>query len=90
MTSTATPSPHEYSRDDGNCAIIGGMTAPDGKYIFGDHCSGRVWTLEQTAPDVWRANEIMDVNEALVAFGADADGSVYALVRFGRAAKASD
>ena len=81
---------HEYGRDDGNCAIIGGMTAPDGGYIFGDHCSGRVWTLEQTAPDVWRANEIMDVNEALVAFGSDADGSVYALVRFGRAAKASD
>ena len=81
---------HEYGRDDGNCAIIGGMAAPDGKYMFGDHCSGRVWTLEQTAPDVWRANEIMDVNEALVAFGSDADGSVYALVRFGRAAKASD
>jgi len=81
---------YEYGRGDGNCAIIGGMAAPDGKYMFGDHCSGRVWTLEQTAPDGWRANEIMDVNEALVAFGSDADGSVYALVRFGRAAKASD
>ena len=81
---------YEYPHSDGNCAIIGGMFAPDDKYIFGDYCSGRVWTLEQTAPDVWRANEIAELGYPPIAFGADADGSVYALVRFGRAAKASD
>ena len=80
---------YEYPRN-GNCAIIGGMFAPDGKYIFGDYCSGRVWSLEQTAPDVWRANEIADLGYSPIAFGADADGTVYALNRFGYATKVSD
>ena len=81
---------YEYPREGDNCAIIGGMFAPDGKYIFGDYCSGRVWSLEQTAPDVWRANEIADLGYAPIAFGADADGTVYALNRFGYVTKVSD
>ncbi len=74
---------HEYAREGGNCAIIGGMHAPGGEYVFGDYCSGRVWTLERSAPDVWSANEIMDLPRPVTAFGADADGTVYALTRFG-------
>ena len=84
---------HEYPRGypgaGGDCAIIGGMFAPDGKYLFGDYCSGRVWALERTAPDVWRATEIMDLGDALIAFGSDADGAVYAL-SFGYLTKVSE
>ncbi len=80
---------HEYDHEDG-CAIIGGMNAPGGEYVFGDHCSGRVWTLERTAPDVWVANEIMDLPRQLIAFGADADGTVYALTQFGPAVAAGE
>ncbi len=78
---------HEYAREgaDGNCAIIGGTHAPGGEYVFGDYCSGRVWTLERSAPDVWSANEIMELPRPITAFGADADGTVYALTRFGPA-----
>ncbi len=83
---------HEYAHDseDENCAIIGGMHAPGGDYVFGDHCSGRVWTLERSAPDVWSANEIMDLPRPIVAFGADADGTVYALTNFGPAVPVGD
>ena len=81
---------YEYAHDDGNCAIIGGVHAPGGEYVFGDHCSGRVWTLERTAPDVWSANEVMELPRPITAFGSDADGTVYALTRFGPAERVSE
>ena len=75
----------EYTHEDGDCAIIGGMSAPDGGYIFGDYCSGRIWALERTAPGVWEASEITAALGGVyrlgnvIAFGSDADGAVYAL-----------
>lgn len=46
---------YEYSHDNG-CAIIGGhvyrgssFPALTGKYIFGDNCSGEIFSLEETA-----------------------------------------
>ena len=42
----------EYAHTSGNCAIIGGdvyrgnaIPALSGAYMFGDYCSGRIWTL---------------------------------------------
>jgi hypothetical protein len=42
----------EYTYIDHNCAVIGGYvyrgtTLPDlvGKCVFGDYCSGKIWTL---------------------------------------------
>ena len=81
---------HEYTHEDGRCAIIGGVTAPDGKYVFGDHCTGRVWAAERTAPDVWSVNEIMELPSPLTAFGSDAGGNVYALTIFGVAARVGE
>ena len=71
---------YEYPHEDGDCAIIGGMTDSRGRYIFGDLCSRRVWALERTAPDAWGATEIFGGGGSrVVAFGTDADGAVYAL-----------
>ena len=81
---------HEYAHGGGECAIIGGMSAPDGKYVFGDYCGGRVWTLERVAPDVWEANEIMDTSRSITAFGSDADGTIYALTSLGPVAVANE
>ena len=81
---------HEYAHEDGNCAIIGGMHAPGGEYVFGDYCSGRVWTLEETAPDVWSVNEVMQLTRPITAFGSDADGNVYALTLLGPSVLASE
>ena len=42
----------EYGRDEGNCTVIGGHVyrgsarpAERGRYVFGDYCSGIVWSL---------------------------------------------
>ena len=81
---------YEYSREDGGCAIIGGATAPDGGYIFGDYCTGRVWALQRTAPDVWSATELPSVVGKILAFGTDADGAVYALSPLSPVTRASE
>ena len=81
---------YEYGRGDGACAIIVGMSAPDGKYIFGDYCARRVWSLERSAPDVWSANEIMELPNPVIAFGSDADGTIYALTVLGLVAVAGE
>ena len=71
-----------YSREHG-CAIIGGVGSPqpDIPYIFGDHCTGRIWALERddTGATGWRKREIADVNHKILAFGTDAAGAVFVL-----------
>jgi glucose/arabinose dehydrogenase len=52
-----TPAVYDYGHDNGNNCIIGGLVIdgcgwPDAwkkRYIFGDHGSGNVWTLEVNA-----------------------------------------
>jgi hypothetical protein len=55
---------HEYGHTSGNCAIIGGevyrgsgIPLLDGAYIFGDYCSGRIWTLVYTGGQVTQLTE---------------------------------
>jgi glucose/arabinose dehydrogenase len=73
---------------DHNCAIVGGMVlradgAPvaDGRYLFGDFCSGRIWVvpldIDVTNGDV--LPEPLDTDLNLTAFGQDALGKGYAL-----------
>jgi hypothetical protein len=52
------PPEYDYAHANGNNCVIGGVfyrgtayAAPlQGKYIFGDHGSGRLWTLDPTQP----------------------------------------
>ncbi len=74
---------HVYGRDDG-CSITGGFVyrgndvpAAEGRYFFGDYCSGNVWSLrtqDGEARDVRR--EPFEVPE-LASFGEGADGELY-------------
>ena len=72
---------HAYDHWQGNCAIIGGanLPGPDGEYVFGDYCSGRVWALEGDAQTGYSKREILDLPYSIIAFGTDADGAIYAL-----------
>ena len=82
---------HQYPHGNGDCAVIGGAFDSGGRYIFGDFCSRRIWALERTASDVWSATEMpKQPLSALLAFGTDAGGAVYALTRFGPAARVSE
>jgi glucose/arabinose dehydrogenase len=75
-----------YAYDhDGKCSITGGfvyrgskLPQLEGRYFFGDYCSGEIWSLRMSggqATDVRR--EPLRVN-ALSSFGEDARGELYA------------
>ena len=74
-----------YGREDG-CAIIWGgqyrgAAAPQlaGSYIFGDHCSGRVWALTPDGAGGWQRQFVAQVLSAIISFGSDSAGEMYAL-----------
>ena len=70
----------DYGRDEGECSIIGGPIyrgqlagALDGRYLYGDWCSGRIWA---TRPPSWTP-ELLPVNvQFLVTFGVDVNGEI--------------
>ena len=79
----ATPPVATYGRELG-CAIIGGVhVPPDGPYLFGDHCSGRIWALEDGAEAGWAMREIARASHPILSFGTGADGEVYVLTQGG-------
>lgn len=64
----------------GNCAIIGGpvyrgdeVPALYGRMLFGDFCSGRIWTLPLDASQP-AAEEQLDTDLIITSFGVDEDG----------------
>ena len=75
----------EYTHDEG-CSVTGGyvyrggtVPAMSGRYIYGDVCSGRIWTLragEKGASDVRREDDTL---EQVSSFGEDASGELYAI-----------
>ena len=74
---------HVYDRDAG-CSVTGGfvyrgsaLPAAQGRYFFGDYCTGIVWSLRATAGgarDVRRERFTVD---ELSSFGEDASGELY-------------
>lgn len=75
----------EYGRDDG-CSITGGYVyrgqseaALRGHYLFGDFCSGRIWTVVRSADGVWTTTERLTTGLNISSFGEDEDGEVYFL-----------
>jgi glucose/arabinose dehydrogenase len=74
---------HVYPREQG-CAIIGGavyrgerLPALQGLYLFGDLCSGRVWTLARDASGAWSATEALRLDASISSFGEDEAGELY-------------
>ena len=73
----------EYGRDFG-CSITGGYVyrghafpALAGAYIFGDYCSGRVWTLHLDDQGTWQMIERADFDFLIPTFGEGGDGEIY-------------
>jgi glucose/arabinose dehydrogenase len=75
----------EYAHDDG-CSITGGyvyrgreVPAMRGRYVYGDVCSGVLWSLRagrESAADVRREDDEL---EQVASFGQDARGELYAI-----------
>ena len=48
-----------------------------GIYFYGDFCSGRIWGASQDAAGVWSADELLDTDFRISAFGEDEEGEMY-------------
>lgn len=73
----------EYGRD-GGCAIIGGYVYrgdahPElqGAYLFGDLCSGFIWTLARDASGAWQTSQVAESGARISSFGEDEVGEIY-------------
>lgn len=77
----------EYAHDafgGGNCAVTGGYVsrrpgaALNGKYVFGDYCSGKVWVISADfAPGASLPDPIAATGHNISSFGEGADGRLY-------------
>lgn len=81
----------DYDRSAGDRTVIGGYvhrgpeTGLQGRYVFGDFISGRVWTLDDIDGDgSWTRTEIGSLGGfALTSFAEDAEGRLYAVTQRG-------
>ncbi len=81
----------EYGHEDGNGCVMGGcvyrsdrLSELNGKYIFGDSKSGRIWALDISRPDGAGQRELLTQVPAdleLISFGDDQDGELYIFAR---------
>jgi len=72
----------EYSRTGGHCAVTGGHVIRDdgdldGTYLFGDYCSGQLWTVRPDGEGGWTTRRVLDTDLRISSFGQDAAGRVY-------------
>ena len=88
MPAGATAPLYTYPHASGNQSIIGGyvyrggkIVELDGKYIFGDFISGRIWAANLDGSGF---NLLIDTPFNLSSFGEDSDGNLYAVDFAGR------
>jgi glucose/arabinose dehydrogenase len=79
-----------YGRDKG-CSVSGGYVyrgplAPglEGVYLYGDFCSGIIWTMQRDGSGNWVSNQFMDTSHRISSFGEDEQGNVYVVDHAGR------
>ena len=77
---------HAYDHKDGDCGAIGGHVirtdhALEGRYVFGDLCSGRIWSFPADDPTNVRVEVESELR--ISSFGIDSAGEVYVLVHWG-------
>ena len=74
---------HKIDRDqdpDGLCEAAFGI-GPElrGAYLYGDYCSGKIWTATQNTAGAWIAKLLLDTNLNISSFGEDMNGELYVL-----------
>ena len=74
----------EFAHENGTCAIIGGVVARDqriaaldGKFLYGDFCSGRITAATIEGSRISAANDLGLEVPALTGFGVDGARRVY-------------
>jgi glucose/arabinose dehydrogenase len=81
---------YEYQHGGEHCTVIGGYVyrgrarpADRGRYIFGDYCSGVIWSLRVRAGKAEGVRRESFRIPGLVSFGEDAAGELYAVTERG-------
>lgn len=75
----------EYGHDNqGGCSVTGGYVYRGekfpglyGKYLYGDYCSGRIWTLKYDGVNPATNTLLLTENINISSFGIDKDNEVY-------------
>ncbi len=80
---TYTPPVLTYDHGQG-CSITGGVVyrgkgvpVLQGRYLYADFCTGRMWSAARDRDGAWRAEILLETGHQVSAFGEDADGEVY-------------
>ena len=73
-----TPPALAHRHDDGWCAITGGYVR-GGRYLYGDLCSGRLWSARFDGATLTDAKPLGATVPYLVSFGRDDRGRIYAV-----------
>ena len=82
---TLTDPIFQYDHSQG-CSITGGyvyrgaaLPALVGAYLFGDYCSGLVWTLRRADDESWRSEVLFGTDLNISSFGEDETGELYVI-----------
>lgn len=73
----------EYSHSEGNAVIGGyvyrgaGVPSLQGMYVFGDLGTGKIFTLQETSPNVWMRTLVATTGKTISSFGRDQNGELY-------------
>lgn len=92
LTGVDQPPVYDYGRSTGTCVIGGyvyrGSLHPElqGKYLFGDHGSSRIWSLEEKSGGNVQVNTLLTLSRhgpgpknGMSSFGVDAAGEIYVM-----------
>ncbi len=74
----------EYANGPLGCSVTGGYVYRGtrirdlvGRYLFGDYCSGRIWTLTEGTAGRWSMAVLADTGLRISSFGEDQIGELY-------------
>jgi hypothetical protein len=80
----------EYQHGSGDCSVTGGYVyrgaaSPtlSGLYLFGDYCSGRIWSVSASGPAAQAPTLLLDSAHNISSFGEDVAGEVYLVAHGG-------
>ena len=84
-----------FGRTGGCAAVIGGyvyrgteIPALRGRYVYGDFCTGTIWSLDPADPGVVRRE--LELGTTLASFGEDEAGELYLVSRTGTVYRLAD
>jgi len=85
----------EYQHVSGHCSVTGGylyrgenVPTLQNAYVYGDFCSGQLWSMYRSEAGEWVANPLVDTNYTISSFGIDEAGEMY-LVDYGQSGAGS-